>query len=490
MKIAVRRRLKVLDKEQIYAIHLATLEVLERVGVNVKSEKALKMLDKIGVDVDYKKQLARMPSYLVEEAIRKTPKRFILFARKPEYHVRMEDGRVYFSLGGLPTNIIDLEGKRRQALMRDTEDVVRLMDGLQNISIVDGGVYPTDIPEPVNHAYQFLAKVENTEKTGHSCLLQGVKVAKDFIQLASTVQGGFKDLKRRPFIYGHVNPVSPLTHDKLQTEGFLEFAKHGLPLAFSPEIQGGATGPATLAGILVQQNAEILSGIVIAQFAADSKRRSPVIYGTVSSIFDMRTGVFVLGTAECGLINVASAQLGHYYGLPVRGTAGVTDSKTLDAQMYEAGVTLLMAALGGVNFVLDAAGAIEPGVMALSYAKMVVDNDLIGMVMRILEGIEVRDETLAVDVIGRVGPGGHFLTQKHTREFFKREFYFPALSDRVAYESWMKRGAKKLGDVALEKARQILRDHHPQPLEKELKKELREMVKRIERRELKGREQV
>jgi len=479
-------RLKVLEKSQVYAVHMATLEVLEHVGVNVKSVKGLKLLDEAGADVDFKRQIARIPSHLVEEALSKTPKRFTFFARRPEYHVKMEGERVHFSLGGLPTNIIDLDGKRRPALMKDAENVVRLMDALENVSLVDGGVYPTDIPDQVNHAYQFLARVENMEKTGVSCLVQGVTVARDLLALASIVQGGIEELKRRPFIYGHVNPVSPLTHDKLQTEGFLEFAKHGLPLGFSPEVQGGATGPATLAGILVQQNAEILSGITMAQLAAESRRRSPVIYGTVSSIFDMKTGVYVLGTAECGLINVASAQIARYYGLPTRGTAGVTDSKTLDAQLYEAGVTLLMAALGGINFILNAAGAMEPGVMALSYAKMVIDNDLIGMVTRILEGIEVTDETLAVDVIGKVGPGGYFLTQKHTREFFRKEFYFPALSDRTSYESWMKRGGKELGQVALERARQLLKEHQPQPLEKEVRLELRRMVKKIERRELKG----
>jgi trimethylamine--corrinoid protein Co-methyltransferase len=211
------------------------------------------------------------------------------------------------------------------------------------------------------------------------------------------------------------------------------------------------------------------------------------VYGAVPALADMRYGSMVYGAAEPALMNVASVQIARYYGLVSRGNGGTTESKTVDAQAgYESATTLLMASLAGANLIMNASGgAMEPGIGAMSYEKAVIDNDIAGMVSRILQGITVSDETLATDVIAAVGPGGHFLAQTHTRQHFQKEHYIPMISDRTTPEAWVKAGAKDIRTVAREKAKQILRDHHPPPLDRSIKEELLKIVKDVEKRELK-----
>ena len=310
-------------------------------------------------------------------------------------------------------------------------------------------------------------------------------MAQDLIRMASVVAGGEEELRRNPVMMGWENPISPLSHGKGQTEMVIEFAKLGLPIHIGPAIQAGATGPVTLAGVLVQQNAEVLSGIVIAQSAAEPGRRPAIVYGAVPALADMRYGSMVYSAAEPALMNVASVQMARYYGLVSRGNGGTTESKTIDAQAgFESAMTLLMASLGGANLIMNASGgAMEPGIGAMSYEKAVIDNDICGFISRILQGIAVSDETLATDVIAAVGPGGHFLGQEHTRRFFREEHFIPKISDRTSPETWMKAGAKDIRTVAREKAKQVLKEHHPEPLDKTIKEELLKIIKDVEKRE-------
>jgi len=478
--------LRFLSNEQIYEIHVSTLDLLEHVGVQVESEEALKLLHEAGAAVDFKTKRARIGPDLVTEAVKKTPPSFILHARNPERSLRIEDDRVYFQPGGLPTVVISLDGKRRPATLRDVADLTRLYDYLEYVDVTAGGVFPTDIPESTHHVHAYLAKLENTDKVKYyGYFARGRIVAKDLVRMASVVAGGLEELRRKPVMMGWENPISPLSHGKGQTEMVLEFARLGLPIHIGPAIQAGATGPVSLAGVLVQQNAEVLSGIVIAQSAAEPGRRPPIVYGAVPALADMRYGTMVYGAAEPALMNVASVQLARYYGLICRGNGGATEAKTTDAQAgYESGITLLMAALGGANILTNASGgSLEPGLGAISYEKAVVDNDIAGMVSRILNEITVSDETLALDVISRVGPGGHFLGQEHTRRLFEKEHFIPKVGDRTTPESWVKAGSKDIRDVARELAKQVLREHVPPPLDKTIREELLTIVKEVEKRE-------
>jgi trimethylamine--corrinoid protein Co-methyltransferase len=276
-----------------------------------------------------------------------------------------------------------------------------------------------------------------------------------------------------------VNPVSPLQQSREMMEGLLIYAEYSQPVIIAPEAQAGATAPVTLAGLLAQQNAEILSGVVITQLVNPG---SPVLYGAVSTIMDMIEGNVALGSVETGLIKVAAAQLARFYRLPSRGTGGTTEAKVSDLQAgYEKAVTLMMASLAGINFIYDAAGSLESTLTA-SFEQVVADNELCGMVARAARGIKVCEETLATDIIEAVGPGGHYLTHKHTLEHLRKEHYLPSILSRQNRLKWEKSGSKTLRDVAHEEAKRILKDHEPEALEPELDKELEKTIKELQKK--------
>jgi len=474
-------QLRILTNDELYEIHLATLEILERIGVKVSEQKALRMLGEAGANIDVKEKIARIPHYLVEEAIKKAPSGFTLFGRDLKYKLKLEDKRVYFSMQGTSVHILDLEtGKRRTSTLKDVENFCRLADALENIHHASSAVVtPRDVPENVTHVHELFTGFRNTTKTvdGET---YGQAVAMDSIRMASVVAGGEEELMKRPLLLGFYNPVSPLQHSEKLTEGLIVYAKYRQPVLVAPEAQAGATAPVTLAGLLTQQNAEVLSGIVMAELTNPG---TPVLFGTVSTIMDMKTGNLALGAIEAGLINVATAQLAHYYGLPSRGTGGCTDSKIPDIQAgFEKAMTLMMAALAGINFIYDAGGSLESSLTA-SYEQAVIDNEICGMVSRALRGIEISDETMAIDVIEDAGPGGHYLDKRHTLEHLGKEHYLPTIINRERRERWERAGSKDLWEVARGEAKKILKEHQPEPLDRDIEEELKKIVKGVEKRE-------
>ena len=469
---------EILTSDEIYDIHLATLEVLESVGVKVLEEKALKKLAEVGANVDFKDRIAKIPEYIVNEAVKKAPSTFNLYGRAKSV-LRLGGKKVYFASQGTSTYVLDLEtGKRRYATLKDVALLTRLADSLENIHHVSEIVSPTDVPVSVAHAYSLVERFKNTKKPtdGYN---YGELPAMDCIRIASVVAGGEDELRKKPMMIGFYNPLSPLTHSKDTLEGLRVFGKYGQPVIIAPEAQAGMTAPVTLAGLLVQQNAEILSGMVIAEMFNPG---APVLYGTVSTISDMKTGNIALGSAETALINMATAQLARYYRIPSRGTGGVTDSKIPDIQAgIEQSITLLMAAAAGINFIYYAAGSLESTKTA-SYEQLLISNDICGMVSRILRGIEVNDETLAVDVIRDVGPGGMYIANRHTLEHFKKEHFIPKIINRETREIWERKGAKDLQEASHETVKSILKDYQPEPLDKNVEKELERIIKDIEKR--------
>lgn len=471
--------LQILDSDELYEIHSATLQILEDTGVKVHEEKALRMLEDAGARVDFRDKIARIPNYLVREGLKKAPSGFTLYGRDSKDRYRYEDRRVHFSMQGESVHVLDLEtGKRRGSTIRDVTSFFRLADALENIHHASMCVWPLDVPDAAGHAYELLEGFKNTTKTldGYNC---GELKALDTIRIASIVAGGEEELRKKPMLLGFHNPVSPLQHSKELLGGLRVYAEHNQPTIIAPEALAGATGPVTLAGLLAQQNAEVLSGIVIAELFSPG---TPVLYGTVSTIMDMRTGNIALGAVELGLMNVASAQLAQYYNLPSRGTGGTTDSKIPDVQAgFEKAMTLMMAALAGINFIYDAAGSLESTLTA-SYEQAVIDNEICGAVYRALRGIEISDKTLATDIIEAVGPGGEFLTQRHTLEYFREDQYIPKIINRDRREIWEKAGSRDLREVAREEARKILETHQPEPLDNDVRIEIEKIVKEIEKR--------
>jgi trimethylamine--corrinoid protein Co-methyltransferase len=472
LKEPIGGQLEVLARDDLDRIHGATVEVLGRLGVKVWEPTALNLFKDAGADVDMKTMMVRIPEGLLKETVRKAPREFKLYGRDPNYALNFAGNIVHFGTSGLAVRVHDLDGEIRPGKLKDVGDLARLADALENIHIVIMMVTPSDVPDDLYHMYVILEDWKNSGKTTDGWNY-AAKKAQESIDMAAILRGGTEELMKRPCLLGFTNPVSPMQQSKELVEGALIYAKYKQPMIYAPEALSGGTAPATLAGLLVQQNAEVLSGIMISELANPG---TPVLYGTVSAALDMKTGTTALGGPEVGLLNVASGQLGRYYGLPRRGTGGNTDSKSLDAQAgLETATNMLMGGLAGMNFIYDACGSLE-GSLTISYEKLVVDNEIAGMVSRIMEGIEITEETLAVDEICKVGHNAGFIGSPFTAKHFRKEHFLTTLLDRRSLESWVKAGSRDITAVAKEKAERILREHEPVPLDRDVIADLEKYI--------------
>lgn len=475
-------QLKVLSDEQIYDVHQAALQILWNTGVLVKSAVARRLLTEAGAAVDEERMVCRIPPYVVEEALRRAPSSFTVYARNPENDVSVSTGALHIEpmIGRL--NCYDYEsGQTRRTTLEDVAHLIKLADALPTYHLLHSGAIMPQIegvPIRATHVYGYLESIRNCSKVVKATSREQI-LAEDCLRMVAVVAGGEQALRRRPFTFTTDNPVAPLHHDRDQTEGVLEFCKFGLPIDVTSEPQAGATSPVTMAGLLAQQTADNISGITIIQLANPG---NPVWYGTCGSIMDMRVGRIAIGAVEMGLINVASAQIAHFYDIPCRGTAAATDSKLLDFQAgYEKTLVLTMAALGGVNKIFYP-GTME-GALTVSKESLVMDDEILGAIYRAMEGVEVNAATLALNVIDQVGPGGHFLGQRHTMEFIEREQFIPRLADRRTREKWVEAGSQDMADVAHRRVEEILSEHEVDPLEPAVEAELERIVEEVERRE-------
>ncbi|MEM3005022.1 MAG: trimethylamine methyltransferase family protein, partial [Candidatus Bathyarchaeia archaeon] len=337
---------EILSRDEIDRIHTATLEVLERTGVRVEEEDALKLLASIGCDVDFSRRIVKIPQNIVDEAIRNSARTILFAGRSREHDIRLEGKRVNFGPGEGATSILDSEsGSLRPSTKNDTVNAVRLADALDSIDFVMPLFTAQDVPKPVMPLHDLDAALRNTEKPV-MVVDFGVE-ANYLIDMAAAVAGGREGLKERPLLGMYSEPISPLTHGKSHVKNLMTFADADLPVAYIPSPACCSTAPATLAGAIVQSNAETLSGNVIAQF---TRKGAKFIYGSDTSLMDQRTGVFPYGSPEWMIFNLAMAQLGRHYSLPTWSTGGCSDSKLLDGQAtFEAGLSLFIAAASGAN---------------------------------------------------------------------------------------------------------------------------------------------
>lgn len=404
----------------------------------------------------------KIPRGMVEEALASAPSRVVLYGREDKHDLVLEEKRTHMGTGGSVLDILDLEsGEKRKASLADMQDLARLVDALDNIHFFMLPIFPQEVDTENADVNRFWWAMQNTTKhlMGGVYTIGGIRKV---IGIAEEIAGGLEALRERPFISMVTCIMSPLVMEKTYTDLLMEVARQGIPLVCPAEPLAGATGPCTLAGTIVVSNLETLSGIVLAQLVNPG---TPVIYGTVSTAMDMQTGSYLSGNVEMGLINAASAQMAHFYEIPIYATAGMTDSKLPDVQAgYEKMATAMMTSLAGANYIHDAAGFLE-FCSTISYEQMVIDNEIIGMCMRAVKGVEVREETLAESVIREVGAGGNYLTHPHTLKNFRTEFFFPKVSDRDSRKGWMKKGALDGRARAREQARQILQEHRPRALD-------------------------
>ena len=459
---------EVLSPAEVEQIDAASMNILESVGIRVDLKRARDAFGEAGARVDEAARSVRIPEELVRRAIGRAPKQFTLYGADPDFRLEIGTDQVNFAALGTPTKIVDLEtGQLRPTTLEDVRNHLRLIDGLEHINNSQMDIWPTDIPMTTIHVEAILAWAQNCRKSfGLGCY--GVMPSEDMMRMMAIAVGGKEELKKRPRFFGICSVMTPLQMIKLQLEGMFFFAEYGQPIAMSPEAMAGATAPATLAGLLAQQNAEILAHIALAQIIAPG---TPVLYGNVSTVADMATGNVALGAVESGLITAGAAQLARHYGLPCRSVGGGTDAKTVDLQcMLERVSTLLPAVLAGAHFI-TCGGTLE-STTTESHPLLVLDDELCGLALRLARGIEVNEETIALDLIKEVGWGGHYLDQLHTAQHYRREHFLPRLLRRDSREIWERKGSKTALDLARERALDILTKHQPRELDPAAEREM------------------
>ena len=423
-----------LADEQIDQISETALDLLADVGMEVHSEQCLEAFDAAGAEVDGKS--VRIPRRVVGDAIASAPSSVTLYARDEERHLHLEADRVYMGTGGTVLQVLDLDGEYRDATLRDLADICRLVDALDSIHFIVLPTYPTELPPERIDVNRFYTGLRHSRRhiMGGVYTREGIE---QVIRMGEIVAGGPAALRERPIVSFITCLISPLKIDQHYGDFLCQVSRAGLPVVISLEPLSGATAPITLAGNLVQWSAEVLGGLVLTQAVREG---APAIVGCVSTIADLRTMGYLSGAVEMGVLNAGGAQLAQFWGLPYYATAGMSDSKLPDAQSgYEKAISLLATALAGANYIHDAAGLLN-FTMTASFEQYVIDNEIIGMVERVLRGIEVDRGRLAADAIRGVGPGGNYLAHEHTLEYMRGEFYHPKVSERDRLDTWLEKG--------------------------------------------------
>lgn len=420
----------------------------------------------------------RIPSYLIKKALSTAPSRIVLCDRDGNRRLFLEENKSYFGPGPTcPTFTDPYTGKVRQTVKQDAVNTAIVCDALPNIDFVMSLSMISDCTTGLADVYEIHAMLQNTVKpiVGWAFDLDGVK---DIVDMCAAVAGGLENLQRNPFIVMYSEPTSPLTHSREAVDILLFVAENNLPAVYTPGMLMGGTVPVTMAGALATGIADNLVGLLLGQLKREG---SPYIGGAPGGIMDMTNMRSCFGSPEFALLHAAYADIYHYLGLPIWGTAGCTDSKVMDSQAAaEAAIGIYSAALSGANLIHDC-GFLDAA-MTGSLELLVMCNEIIGMVRRMIHGVDVTEDTLALDVVDQVGPGGSYLGVKHTFKNFKGQTWFPTVFDRRNYRKWVDEGKTTAEERLNETVKQILKEHKPEPLPEDVVKQLDAIVERAEAR--------
>ncbi len=441
-----------LSPSQVETVHQAALRILETTGIGFEPrlEEAVRLLEQAGASVDRDKKRIILPRTMVQEHLAKAPNRVLLYSRDGKNDLDLTEDQVHLGTGGAAVRVLDLEtGEARSSTLSDLYELGRLVDQLPNIHFFLRPCIPTDIPESGYDVNVFYTCFQATGKHVMAGVndIQGLHQVED---LAATIAGGRDKVREKPFfsiITSFI--ISPLKLDTHSVNIMLECARNHIPVALSGAPMAGSTSPLTMAGTLAQTHAEQMAGIVLCQLASPG---APLLYGGIPSRADLRTMNYCGGAVECGMMNAAIHQLANRIQVPNYNSSGLSDSKLPDAQAgWEKGMTTLLAAMAGSNYLHHAAGMLE-SMICVAAEQYVIDDEIIGMTCRVLDGIEVDEERLALEVIAEVGPGGEFMTADHTLEHMYSEYFGGnGVTDRANRSAWESSG----GLDARQRARRI-----------------------------------
>jgi trimethylamine---corrinoid protein Co-methyltransferase len=462
-----RLKLEILSPEDIKKIHDATLSIIEKVGVRFPSSNALKIWEVNGATVDHEKMIVRVKPEIIESALRSCPPAYNLAARDPVQDLPLDGNHVFLGTDGCGVEVLDIEtGERRTSKLQDVKNIAKIADATEEIGFHWVPVSAQDISPKTRGLHEIKAIWENSTKHVQTESIYSEKEARAAAKMAELIVGGKKQLRERPVLSLMECSASPLGHDGGSLDAALVAAEFGLPTGFMTMAANLTTGPATMAGNLVVGNAEVISGLALIQLAFPG---APVFYAAAQTASDLKTGAYTGGGPEDFLYGAATNKLSDFYKVPLSMGSFATGAKSPNWQAgIENSLSTFMASISMSDMLLGA--GLLHGSRIWSFSELMMDCEIFSIIKKILEGIEVNDETLALDVIQAVGPGGNFLTQKHTLKHM-RELFVPRYMDRRPYNEWE---AKKdnASDWALMKAREVLKSHHPDPLDEKISKEM------------------
>ncbi len=457
---------------QLDKIHNATVEILKQNGIEILSEDARKLLEENGAKVEDEQVF--ISEKMIEDALNSAPKKFTLHARNEDNNVVIGGKNTVLAPGYGAPFVMDFdEGKRRRAVYDDYIKFTKLAGNSNFIDVVGGVlVEPTDIEDELRHVKMLKASAKYTDK----CLMgsaMGAKKAKESIEMGSILFGGMDFVKDHPIMITLINTNSPLQIDSRMSDALMVHSKHNQPIVVASLSMTGTTAPTTIAGALVQQNAEILSGIILSQLV---NQGAPVIYGSASSVVDLKTGNLAIGNPETAKMFNGTAQIARYYGLPSRGGGSLTDSLKPDAQAgYESMMNFMSAVKSGFNFILHSAGLLE-NYMTMCFEKFLIDDEIVGIVDNYEAGIKVNEDELAKEVIMHVGSSGNFISEQHTYDHM-RDLREPILSAKERYFSNKKQPTT--AERANKMYKEIIENYECPPLDKETEEKLDQFIENI-----------
>lgn len=469
---SINPKLNLLDREDRLHLHQAACQILKETGVQVLSQAGRDLLLAAGAVV--KGDLIKIPPSLVEWALASAPRSFNLYRRgSDQVALQLDGSQVYFGPGSDTLHYLDpRSGQRREFKLADIADCIRLCDALPEIGFVMSVGVPVDAPSESTYLHQFAAMIRNTTKPV-VFVCDGLTDIQAIGKMAAVVAGGMDKLVQHPNILLYSEPTTPLQHSLEATEKLLFCAEHAIPVTHSPAPMMGGTAPVTIPGAVALGMAEMLSGLVMHQLKNPG---APFLFGHGVHHLDMRSMISVYGAPEFQLARVMAAEMGRFYGLPVWGYSGHSDSKVIDGQAaVDMQFSVLVAFLARTNLNHDV-GYLESG-LTNSPEMMVLANEVIAMNRRFMEGIHLDAGSLAVDVISEVGPGGEFMSHDHTLDHF-REFWSPQIFDRNQLDRWEEAGSKDLNARLREATLGYMDEHQPEPLLQEVEKEISDILDR------------
>jgi len=471
-------RIEGISKDKLDDIHHATIEVLRNPGIKIESEEAAEIFHGAGSEIEKHNDgfIVKIPSSVVDDCVQLAPKRFVLYGRDPKYDHTVEPGSSCFTLFGENIYVNDpYTLEHRICTKNDLGVATRLADSLGEFAIIEKCLGSQDKPSETQSMHNYEAMVSNSGKHVLHGFFSG-RNSEKIIEMAAACIGGMENFLKRPCVTTTVCPTSPLTLVKNCCDVIITCARSGVGICSITMPLSGTTAPATIAGTLIVQNAELLGSLVLTQLTA---KNTPFIYGSVGTIMNLKLGSPAVAAPECGVLNVGTAKMAQYYGIPSWCGSGVSGSKLMDAQAaYEFSTNTAIALLAGSNVVYGC-GSIESG-LTFDFAKLVLDAEQLKQLQWLKNGMDVSEETMALETIQNVGPGGEYLTSTHTLQHM-RSMSQSDLFDCMERDAWDKKtGGKDIVERAYEKARFHIENHQSMSLPEGAAEAMKRIIKECE----------